>query len=306
MKCVRLLKGTEQVNAAARRFRSGFVALVGLPNVGKSTLLNALLRRKLSIVTRKAQTTRRRILGIETAADAQIIFVDTPGVLMPRYKLQSSMMREVARAVSDADLVVMLIDATATHLDTLGLNQTAQCPTILALNKMDRTTKDKALPVAAWYAEQREFESVVPISALKGTNVDVLRREIVKRLPFGPAYFEADQISNLPERFFVAEIVREKLFERYWDEIPYATAVHVARYEAREAAKNFVEVDIVVERPTQKQILIGAKGGGLKAVGTVARRDIEAFLGKPVYLALNVKVRRDWRNRDELLRSYGY
>ena len=297
---------TKQERTEAEPYRSGFVALVGLPNVGKSTLLNALVRRKLSIVTRKPQTTRRRILGIETSTEAQIIFVDTPGVLVPRYKLQSSMMREVSRAVSDADLVVHLVDATQDSVDALTLERTAQCPSILVLNKIDRTTTEKALPLAARYTEQRDFETILPVSALRGTKVDALREEIIARLPTGPAYFDAEQISDHPERFFVAEIVREKLFERYWDEVPYATDVQVARYESRESGKDFVEVEIVVERLTQKRILIGAKGAGLKAVGTAARRDIEEFLGKPVYLSLNVKVRNDWRNRDALLRSYGY
>ncbi len=286
--------------------RSGYVALVGRPNVGKSTLMNALLGRKLSIVTPKAQTTRHRILGILSGDDHQIIFLDTPGIIAPRYKLQEAMMHHVADALADADVVVFLADATQPRLDALSLAQLGNRPALLAINKMDRIRQEDALPLVEAYLRERAFEAVVPISALKGHNLDALLVEIKKRLPPGPPFYPKDVLSEHPERFFVAEIIREKVFERYRQEIPYSTTVNIAGYEEREDGKDLIEAEIVVERETQKGILIGKGGRALKQVGTAARQDIEAFLGRPVFLKLFVKVRDDWRNREALLRSYGY
>ncbi len=286
--------------------RSGYVALIGKPNVGKSTLLNALLGRKLSIVTPKAQTTRHRVLGIYSDEAMQIIFLDTPGIIKPRYKLQEAMMHAVSGAVADADLLVFLADARQDAPDTLSLEQAGQRPAILAINKIDLIRQEDALPLVEQYLALRAFEAVIPISALDGFNLDVLMAEVQARLPLGPPFYPKDMISEHPERFFVAEIIREKVFEHYKQEIPYSAAVNIANYEDRPEGKDLIEAEIVVERDTQKGILIGKGGRALKRVGMAARKDIEAFLGKPVFLKLFVKVRSDWRNRDVLLRSYGY
>jgi len=286
--------------------RSGYVALIGKPNVGKSTLMNALLGRKLSIVTSKAQTTRHRVLGILSTDDVQVIFLDTPGIITPRYRLQETMMHTVGDAIADADLVVFMADARQDHPDALSLDYLGSRPAILAINKMDLIPQEQALPLVEQYTQLRAFEEVVPISALTGFNLDVLLVEIKKRLPLGPPFYPKDVISEHPERFFVAEIIREKIFELYRQEIPYSTTVNIVQYEEREDGKDLIDAEIVVERDSQKGILIGKGGQALKRVGTAARTDIEAFLDRPVFLKLFVKVRADWRNREALLRSYGY
>lgn len=304
--------------------RSGYVALVGAPNVGKSTLLNRLLGTKLSIVTPKPSTTRHRVLGIlstELTAEPpyQIVFVDTPGVVRPRYRLHDLMMQDVDRALADADVVVLLADATERHPthDARGAVEKlarVQAPVLLALNKVDRIRQEEALPLVAQYAALRApeapleeaFAEVLPISAQNGTGVDTLLREVVRRLPLGPPYYPRDQLSEHPERFFIAEIVREAVFHRYRDEVPYSTQVNVELYEERPGRKDLIACEIVVERDAQKAILIGKGGQALKALGAAARGEIEAFLGKPVFLQLHVKTRADWRNREGFLRSFGF
>lgn len=294
------------LDAIPEGHRSGYVALVGKPNVGKSTLLNALLGRKLSIVTKKPQTTRHRILGILSADDYQAILLDTPGIIAPRYRLQEAMMHNVRDALAEADLVVFMADATRDRPDTLSLEQLGDRPAILALNKIDQIAQAEALPLVETYMNLRAFEEVVPISALQGTNLDVLRQLIIDRLPLGPPFYPKDMISEHPERFFVSEIIREKIFQQFRQEIPYSTQVNIVAYEEREGEKDFIDAEIVVERSTQKGILIGKGGQALKRVGAAARQDIEAFLERSIYLQLHVKVRDDWRNRDGFLRSYGY
>ena len=286
--------------------RSGYVALIGKPNVGKSTLLNALLGKKLSIVTPKPQTTRHRVLGILSEDTYQIIFLDTPGIIQPRYGLQQSMMHSVSDAIADADLLVFMADATQDRPDTLSMEQVGNRPALLAINKMDLIQQEQAIPLVTAYDEMHDFEEIIPISALTGYNLDLLREQIVERLPLGPPFYPKDMLSEHPERFFVAEIIREKIFEQYRQEIPYSTQVNIVSYEEREDEKDFIDAEIVVERGSQKGILIGKGGRALKKVGMAARKDIEAFVGTPVYLQLHVKVREDWRNRGTLLRSYGY
>ncbi len=215
-------------------------------------------------------------------------------------------MHSVPGAIADAALLVFMADARQDHPDTLSLEQIGGRPAILAINKIDLIQQKEALPLVEQYMGLRAFETVIPLSALKGFNVDVLMAEIKKRLPLGPPFYPKDMISEHPERFFVAEIIREKVFQYYREEVPYSTAVNIANYEERPDGKDLIEAEIVVERQTQKGILIGKGGKALKKVGTAARKDIEAFLGKPVFLKLFVKVRSDWRNRDVLLRSYGY
>ncbi|MBO6575739.1 MAG: GTPase Era [Rhodothermales bacterium] len=286
--------------------RTGYAALLGRPNVGKSTLVNRLVGQKISIVTRKPQTTRTRVLGIVSEPGHQLILLDTPGVIKPSYGLQSSMMRAVEGAVRDADVVLFLADVTYDTPDTLSLEYTGGKPVILVLNKMDRIAKEEALPLVEAYGALREFADVVPVSALKGDNVDTLMSVILEHLPPGPPLYPEDMLSEQPERFFVAEIIREKIFERYRQEVPYATQVNIVDYREEEGQKDVIDAEIVVERDTQKGILIGKGGQALKAVGTAARADIEAFLERPVFLRLFVKVRGDWRNSDTFLKSYGY
>ncbi len=287
-------------------FRCGYAALLGRPNVGKSTLVNQLIGQKVSIVTRKPQTTRNRVLGILSDPGFQLILLDTPGVINPNYGLQRTMMRTVTSAVRDADVVLFLADATFDTPDTLSLEYAGGKPVILVLNKMDKIAKENALPLVEEYQKLREFVDVVPISALKGRNVDALLRVITRHLPEGPRLYPEEMISEHPERFFVAEIVREKIFEKYRQEVPYATQVNIVSYDEREGEKDVIEAEIVVERDSQKGILIGKGGLALKAVGVAARVDIEEFLQRPVYLRLFVKVRDDWRNKDTFLKSYGF
>ncbi len=287
-------------------FKSGYVALIGKPNVGKSTLLNALMGQKLSIVTPKAQTTRHRVLGILTEAGTQIIFLDTPGIMHPNTRLDQSMMRKVRESVTDADLIIFLVDARAEQPDLQGLKAILDRPAILALNKADLVQQHALLPLVHTYTNLHSFEAIVPISALKETNLDALMGEVVCRLPPGPALYPAEMISEHPERFFVSEIIREKVFEQFRQEVPYSSTVMIANFVERSAGKDLIEAEIIVERPSQKGILIGAGGAALKAVGIRSRQDIEQFLGRKVYLKLYVRVRRDWRNQGRWLQSFGY
>lgn len=286
--------------------RSGYAALIGKPNVGKSTLINALLGQKISIVTRKPQTTRHRVLGILSEDDYQLILLDTPGVIKPKYGLQRAMMKSVSGAAQDADVLIFIADATRDKIDTHTMEILAGKPTILAVNKLDLVSQDQLLPLVQSYSDEVEFEEVIPISALKGTNLDKLIVEIVNRLPFGPPLYPKDVVSEHPEKFFVAEIIREKIFQQFRQEIPYSCQVNVVSFEERKQDKTLIHADIVIERESQKGMLIGKKGAALKRIGSVARIDIEDFLGEPIFLKLFVKVRSDWRNRDAFLKSYGY
>ena len=290
----------------AAEFRCGYAALVGRPNVGKSTLLNRLVGKKLSIVTHKVQTTRHRILGILSDDGLQVVFLDTPGVIQPRSGLQQSMMRQVQGALSTADLVLLMVDARDTEPDEHMLQRTQGLPTLLLLNKVDRIQERKVLPLADAYLGLRDFEAVLPLSALTGYNEEALVAELRQRLPVGPPLYPPDMISEHPERFFVSEIIREKVLQQFRQEVPYAVAVNISQYDEVPGRKDLIHADIVVERASQKGILIGAGGRALKAVGVAARKDIEAFLGRPVYLKLFVQVRANWRNQSTLLRSYGY
>jgi GTP-binding protein Era len=285
---------------------SGYVALIGKPNVGKSTLMNALIGRKLSIVTRKPQTTRHRVLGIHSSEDHQIIFLDTPGIITPQYRLQEIMMGSVKDAIRDADLLLFLHEATKDRPDTSSLDWVGDTPAFLVLTKMDLIPQEEALPLVESYLELKAFDEVIPTSALKGFNLDTLLEQIVDHLPEGPPFYPKEMISEHPERFFVAEIIREKIFQQFREEIPYSTQVNLTTYEERADEKDFIDAEIVVNKNSQKGILIGKGGRALKRLGTAARKDIEAFIGTGVYLQLHVKVRKNWRDKDNFLRSYGY
>lgn len=294
-------------------FKAGYVALVGEPNVGKSTLMNSLLNQKISIVTSKPQTTRQRVLGILSKQEAQIIFLDTPGLLRPHYLLQEKMLRFAELALADADLIVLLTEVSrGTELPPI-VKEIVQReaarhekPMILAINKVDTLPRDHLLPLIADFSSEHLFKEIVPLSALKQENLEDFLSTIIKYLPVHPPFYPSDIVSEQPERFFVAELIREKIFEEYRDEVPYSTAVDIREYRERDEGKTYIDADIIVERDSQKGILIGKRGGALKKIGQRARTDIEQFIERPVFLALHVKVRGKWRKDDNWLRRLGY
>jgi GTP-binding protein Era len=289
-----------------KSFRSGFVAVVGRPNAGKSTLVNRLVRQKIAIVTSKPQTTRNRIQGIVTRPEGQVIFVDTPGVHEADSALGRQMMKEVAAAVEGIDILLLIVDASQMHpqTDDLLLEKAKRFggKTILALNKVDRLPKPKLLPLIETYAKTFQLEAIVPISALNGAGCDELLAEILKRLPEGQPYFPEDQVTDQPERFLAGEIIREKAIQTMYHEVPYALAVFVDKFE--ESPKLLrIEATMNVERDSQKKILIGHKGQMLKKIGTEARKELEALLGTKIYLGLFVKVAPDWRENPQKVRE---
>ncbi|MCS7177395.1 MAG: GTPase Era [Candidatus Kapabacteria bacterium] len=296
--------------------RVGSTAIIGKPNVGKSTLLNTILGTKLSIVTPKPQTTRKQVIGIYTDVQRrlQILFLDTPGILEPRYELHRAMMGYVHSSLKDADVLVLVADVTQ-HADpqtvlTQEVTEALQHlrkPVIVALNKIDLLRKtEEVLPIIERYAAVGLFQEFVPISALKRANVDELLRTIASYLPSSPFLYDPEQLSTQPERFFVAELIREHIFLLYQHEVPYSTEVQIVEFAERKHGKWYIAADIIVERETQKPILIGTGGHRLKLLGQRARKAIEAHLGVPVYLELFVKVRRHWRNDKTMLHFFGY
>jgi GTPase len=294
--------------------RCATVAIVGRPNAGKSTLLNSILGTKLSIVTPKPQTTRKRVHGIYTNESAQLIFIDTPGVLSPRYRMQKSMMGYVDESLDEADIVVVVVDVVkAVERESISdsllwpMLERRKKPTILALNKMDALgVRKEALPLMEQARLSGAFTKAIAISAASNTYVEDLLAMLCEIAPEGPFVYDTDTLSDQPERFFVGELIREVVFQRFKDEIPYATDVSIVEFKEREEGKWYIAADIIAERDTQKAILIGAKGAALKRVGEEARQAIEAHLEQGVYLELFVKVRNDWRNDRTQLASLGY
>ena len=275
--------------------------------------MNRLLRQKISIVTHKPQTTRHKILGILSTDAWQMIFLDTPGIIEPKYLLQSAMMKQAASAIADADLLLLLIDATArdpagrlTDSGAFRLLKGTQKPVYLAINKVDRVDKPALLPVIASVATAFPFRDIFPISALTGDNTDPLVSTLAAALPEHPPLYPLDIVSEQTERFFVGEIVREKIFLLLKEEVPYSTSVDVVEFRESDTEKTFIGADIVVERESQKGILIGTRGATLKRIGSSARKDIERFLDRHVYLELHVKVRKDWRQDGAWLNRLGY
>jgi GTP-binding protein Era len=286
--------------------RAGFAAIIGRPNAGKSTLLNRLVGQKIAIVTSKPQTTRNRIQGIVTRPEGQVIFIDTPGLHEPESALGRQMMREVAAALEGIDVLLLVVDASRTlpFADELLLERAKrfQGKTILVLNKIDRLPRPKLLPLIEAFRKAFEFSAIVPISALKGGGCGELLQEILQKLPEGNAYFPEDQITDQPERFLAAEIVREKAIQVMYHEVPYALAVFVEKFE--ESPKLLrIEATMNVERDTQKKILIGHKGEVLKKIGTAARKELEEIFGVKIYLGLFVKVVPDWRENPQKVRE---
>jgi len=289
-----------------KEFRSGFVAVVGRPNAGKSTLVNRLVGQKIAIVTSKPQTTRNRIQGIVTKPQGQIVFIDTPGLHEADSALGRQMMQEVAAALEGIDVLLLMVDASSMHphADDLLLQKAKRFRgrTILALNKVDRLPRPKLLPLIESFSKAFEFSAIVPISALKGDGCDGLLDEILKQLPEGEAYFPEDQVTDQPERFLAAEIIREKAIQLMYHEVPYALAVVVEKYEEKPRLLR-IEAVMNVERDSQKKILIGHKGEMLKKIGTEARKELEAILGSKIYLGLFVKVAPDWRENPQKVRE---
>jgi len=288
--------------------RSGFVNILGNPNVGKSTIMNALVGEKLSIISPKAQTTRHRIMGIVNGEDFQIVYSDTPGILRPQYKLQETMMNFVNSALTDADMILYVTDVTertAEEGEYIDKIKESGIPVIIAVNKIDLTNQEELEKlVDAWHKAFPD-SPVIPVSALKCFNLDSLLNAILSKLPEGPAFFPKDQLTDKYERFFASEIIREKILKNYQKEIPYSVEIEIESFKEEKAIIN-IRALIHVTRESQKGIIIGHKGLMLKRVGTEARRDMEAFFGKKVFLDLYVKVTKDWRDKPLILKRFGY
>ena len=288
--------------------KAGFVNIVGNPNVGKSTLMNALVGERISIATLKAQTTRHRIMGIYNTEEMQIVFSDTPGVVKPAYKLQESMLNFSTSALIDADVLLYVTDTIESpdkNSDFLAKVSKLELPVLLLINKIDQTNQEKLIELVETWKELIPKAEIIPISALSKFNVDYVLKRIKELLPDSPPYFDKDQLTDKPARFFVNEIIREKILLYYDKEIPYSVEVVVEQFK-EEAKLIRIHAVIYVERDSQKGIIIGKQGKALKKISTEARRDLERFFGKSIYLETFVKVDKDWRSSDKELRNFGY
>lgn len=290
-------------------FKAGYVAIVGLPNVGKSTLMNQLLGTHLSIVTPKPQTTRHSILGILSRENFQIVFLDTPGLMDPKYTLQKFMRAKAEESIQMADEVVWMFDASQpieVAESLLDLLRPIHATKLAVLNKIDLVAKPLLLPQIDRLNQFNLFKEIIPISALKRDGIDRVLNCILQYLPEGEPFYAEDQLSDRPERFFISEFIREQIFLLYGEEVPYATTVQIEEYKERPKGKDYIRAVIIVEQEGQKAILIGKNGEAIKRVGQRARESIEAFLGKPVYLELFVRVKPKWRKESSMLRELGY
>lgn len=287
--------------------KSGYVAIIGKPNAGKSTLMNRLLGSKISITTHKPQTTRHQIIGIHSDEDTQIIFLDTPGVLKPRYELQSAMMRFVERAKNDADVILLIVDGSdpSPPKSVVSLLKSLKIPLLLIINKFDITNRQEADRISEQITEKLNIHATYYLSALTGEGVDQLLPAIRDLIPQGPPYYPKDILSEQPMRFFASELIREQLFLLFHEEIPYSCTVEVADYEEREDL-DFIRAEIIVNRRSQKGMLIGKGGKAIKKLGTQSREVIEEFVGRKVFLDLHVKVREKWREKENWVRNLGY
>lgn len=291
-------------------YKSGFVALIGRPNVGKSTLLNYIVGQKVAIMSDVAQTTRNKIQGIYTSPQAQIVFIDTPGVHKPSTELGDFMQKSTASALDEVDAVLYVVSAVEKRGagDNYIIDRLKQVkqPIYLVVNKIDQVHPNDLPEIVGQYKDALPFKEIVPVSALQGNNVNALIDKLVAALPQGPQYYPDDQISDHPERFVVAEMIREKIFMLTRDEVPHSVAVDVTSIKRQDAEHIHIAANIIVERPGQKGIIIGKGGRMLKKIGTLARKDIERLLGDKVFLQLWVKVVPDWRDKSSLLKDYGY
>lgn len=291
-----------------KKHKSGFVNIVGNPNVGKSTLMNRLVGERISIITSKAQTTRHRIMGIVNTDDMQIVYSDTPGVLRPNYKLQESMLNFSESALDDADVLIYVTDVIETidkNEEFLQQVKKEKCPILLLINKIDQTDQAKLEALVQEWSGILPQAEIIPIAALSNFNVNYVKQRVEELMPESPPYFEKDALTDKPARFFVTEIIREKILLYYQKEIPYAVEVVVEMFKEEDDLIH-IKALIICERNSQKGIIIGHGGQALKKVGAMARKDIERFFGKKVFLEMFVKVEKDWRNRDKMLRAFGY
>jgi GTP-binding protein Era len=288
--------------------KAGFVNIIGSPNVGKSTLMNLLVGERLSIITSKAQTTRHRIMGIVNTEDYQIVYSDTPGLVNSAYALHDSMMTFVQTALQDADILLLVVEIgqeNLNHLATLEKIVAMDVPIIIALNKIDNSDEEKVVEQVERWKELIPRSEIFPISALHKFNVDSLFERLIELLPDSPPFYDKEEMTDKPLRFFMSEIIREKIFIHYKKEIPYSSEVEIESFIDKEDIVH-IHANIMVERPSQKGIMIGHQGLGLKRVGTEARKDMEIFLDKKVFLKLFVKVDKDWRSKASRLKHYGY
>lgn len=293
-----------------KKFRSGFVAIIGRPNVGKSTLMNHLIGQKIAIMSDKPQTTRNKIHGVYTTNDMQIVFLDTPGIHKPQSKLGNFMMKTAESALKEVEAALFLIDASEGlgGGDRFIIEQLkkVKTPVFLVMNKIDKVEPEQLLPMITQYNELHDFAEIVPISALNGNNVETLLEQISRYLPEGPQYYPADQITDHPEQFVCSELIREKILHMTREEIPHSIAVTIEDMRVKENGVVYIGAVIFVERDSQKGIIIGKKGELLKEVGKQARKDIEALLGSRIFLELWVKVKKDWRNQERILKDLGF
>jgi GTP-binding protein Era len=292
-----------------KAYYSGFVSIIGRPNVGKSTLLNALVGEKISIVSEKPQTTRNRVTGILTLPEAQVIFLDTPGLHRPKGRLNEYMVKVAKEACAEVDIVLFMAEADKNPGEAEGeiieFLKGLRTKVFLVINKIDLVQRDALLPLIDKYSSMYDFAEIIPVSSLKGKNLPDLRKTIIDYLPEGPQYYPEDEMTEQPERFIAAEIIREKIFRMTKDEVPYSTAVLVEEMKEH-GDKIYTRADIYVEKDSHKGIIIGANGQMLKKIGQAARKDIERLLGSPIYLELWVKVKKDWREKPGALREMGY
>jgi GTP-binding protein Era len=294
--------------------KAGFVSIIGLPNAGKSSLLNALLGQKLSIISVKPQTTRKRILGILSEENFQIIFLDTPGIISPSYLLQKKMMDDIKDSIDDSDVIIFLVDVKDDPSADKLLNQEfvkkvvdkIKIPKLLIINKIDLIAQNQTKELINRIENQKLFREVIPVSATLSFNIQRIIDDIIKFLPEGPKLFPDDQLTDANERFFVSEIIREKILELYRDEVPYSCEVLIAEFKEHAEGKDFINAEIVVEKDSQKAIIIGKNGSAIKKLGQTARESIEDFLQLEVFLELRVKVRNKWRSDENMLKSFGY
>jgi GTP-binding protein Era len=293
-------------------YKSGFVAIVGRPNVGKSTLMNYIVGQKVAIMSDKPQTTRNKIRAVYTSEEGQIIFLDTPGVHKPKSKLGDYMNRTVENALREVDVILFLVDASEKFgpgdeyiIEKL---KEVKTPVYLVINKIDKVHPEELLPFIDAYKERYPFAEIVPVSALHGNNVNRLMDQLLEHLPEGPQYYPADQITDHPERFVVAELIREKVLHLTREEVPHSIAVVIEQMKPREENENLIDIyaTIYTERSSQKGILVGKKGSMMKEIGIRAREDIERLLGTKVYLNLWIKVKKDWRNQENLFKNFGF
>lgn len=292
-----------------KAFKSGFITIIGRPNVGKSTFLNQVVGQKIAIMSDKPQTTRNKIQGVLTEKDAQMIFIDTPGIHKPKHKLGNFMTKVAINTLNEVDLVLFMVNAEESfgkgEQFILEKLKGVKTPVFLVINKIDLIHPDELIKVIEQYKDQYDFREIVPISALQGNNVDRLLTVIKEYLPEGPQYYPPDQVTDHPERFIIAELIREKVLHLTREEVPHSVAVIIEKISEENQLLHIMAA-IIVERPSQKGIIIGKQGAMLKEIGTRARLDIEHLLGSKVFVELWVKVEKDWRNRSTMLREFGY